>query len=41
MRGTAAELSKREVETPRGGTWHPQLVNRIVRRLARCAATSP
>jgi hypothetical protein len=33
MRGIAAELEKRKVETPRGGVWHPQLVKRIVERL--------
>jgi hypothetical protein len=33
MRGIAVELNKREVETPRGGAWHPQLVKRIVERL--------
>jgi DNA invertase Pin-like site-specific DNA recombinase len=33
MRAIAAELTKRKVETPRGGTWHPQLVTRIVERL--------
>jgi DNA invertase Pin-like site-specific DNA recombinase len=33
MRGIAAELEKRKVETPRGGAWHPQLVSRIVQRL--------
>jgi hypothetical protein len=33
MRGIAAELEKRKVETPRGGEWHPQLVKRIVQRL--------
>jgi DNA invertase Pin-like site-specific DNA recombinase len=35
MRGIAAELLKRKVPTPRGGTWHPQLVTRLVRRLDR------
>jgi DNA invertase Pin-like site-specific DNA recombinase len=34
MRGIAAELDRRKVETPRGGAWHPQLVSRIVQRLA-------
>ena len=34
MRGIAAELEKRKIETPRGGAWHPQLVKRIVERLA-------
>jgi hypothetical protein len=29
----ALELEKRKVETPRGGSWHPQLVKRIVQRL--------
>jgi DNA invertase Pin-like site-specific DNA recombinase len=33
MRGMAAELTKRKVPTPRGGSWHPQLVKRIVERL--------
>jgi Recombinase len=33
MRGIAAELEKRKVETPRGDAWHPQLVRRTVRRL--------
>jgi DNA invertase Pin-like site-specific DNA recombinase len=33
MRGIAAELDKRKVETPRGGAWHPQLVKRIMQRL--------
>ena len=33
MRGIAAELDRRKVETPRGGTWHPMLVSRIVARL--------
>jgi len=33
MRGIAAELRKRKVETPRGGMWHPHLVARIVQRL--------
>jgi DNA invertase Pin-like site-specific DNA recombinase len=33
MRGIAAELDKRKVDTPRGGAWHPQLVKRIVERL--------
>ena len=31
--GIAAELDKRKVPTPRGGSWHPQLVKRIVQRL--------
>ena len=30
MRGIAAELDRRKVETPRGGPGHPQLVSRIV-----------
>jgi hypothetical protein len=34
MRGIADELDKRKVPTPRGGSWHPQLVKRIVQRLA-------
>jgi DNA invertase Pin-like site-specific DNA recombinase len=34
MRGIANELEKRKVLTPRGGAWHPQLVKRIVERLA-------
>jgi len=33
MRGIAAELDRRKVETPRGGAWHPMLVSRIVARL--------
>ena len=33
MRGIAVELEKRKVQTPRGGTWHPQLVKRVVQRL--------
>jgi hypothetical protein len=33
MRGMAVELTKRNVATPRGGAWHPQLVKRIVERL--------
>jgi len=33
LRGIAAELEKRKVKTPRGGSWHPQLVKRIVERL--------
>jgi hypothetical protein len=33
MRGIANELTKRKVQTPRGGSWHPQLVKRIVQRL--------
>ena len=35
MRGIAVELDKRKVPTPRGGAWHPQLVARVVRRLAQ------
>jgi hypothetical protein len=34
LRGMAAELTKRRVPTPRGGTWHPQLVARVLERLA-------
>ena len=34
MRRMAIELTKRKVQTPRGGSWHPQLVRRIVERLA-------
>jgi hypothetical protein len=30
MRGIANELKKRKVQTPRGGAWHPQLVERLV-----------
>jgi hypothetical protein len=37
IRGMAVELTKRKVETPRGGAWHPQLVKRIVERLERQA----
>jgi DNA invertase Pin-like site-specific DNA recombinase len=33
VRGIAVELDKRKVPTPRGGSWHPQLVKRIVQRL--------
>ena len=33
MRGIANELTKRKVQTPRGGSWHPQLIKRIVERL--------
>jgi Recombinase len=33
MRGIAAELEKRKVQTPRGGSWHPQPVKRVVERL--------
>jgi DNA invertase Pin-like site-specific DNA recombinase len=33
MRGIAGELSKRKIETPRAGVWHPQLVKRIVHRM--------
>jgi hypothetical protein len=39
MCAIAAELTKRKVETPRGGTWHPQLVTRVVRRFGREAAS--
>jgi Recombinase len=28
--GMAVELEKRNMPTPRGGSWHPQLVKRIV-----------
>jgi hypothetical protein len=30
MRGIANELEKRKVQTPRGGSWHPQLVKRTI-----------
>jgi DNA invertase Pin-like site-specific DNA recombinase len=33
MRSIASELEKRKVPTPRGGSWHPQLVKRVVQRL--------
>jgi hypothetical protein len=33
MRAIAAELRKRKVPTPKGGTWHPELVTRIVLRI--------
>lgn len=33
MRGIADELTKRKVQTPRGGAWHPQTVKRVVQRL--------
>jgi hypothetical protein len=38
MRGIANELKKRKVQPPRGGSWHPQLVKRIMQRwqAARC-----
>jgi hypothetical protein len=32
-RTIAVELEKRKMPTPRGGSWHPQLVKRIVQRL--------
>jgi hypothetical protein len=35
IRGIAGELEKRKPQTPRGGAWHPQLVKRIVQRLAQ------
>src|SRR5450830_1351822 len=35
MRAIAAELQKRKVPTPKGGTWHPETVTRVVRRLER------
>ena len=34
LRAIAAELTKRRVPTPRGGVWHPQLVARVLERLA-------
>jgi DNA invertase Pin-like site-specific DNA recombinase len=37
MRGIALELNKRKRPTPRGGSWHPQLVRRIVQRLGAAA----
>jgi DNA invertase Pin-like site-specific DNA recombinase len=33
LREIAVELERRNVATPRGGRWHPQLVQRIVQRL--------
>ena len=33
LRAIAAELTKRGVPTPRGGTWHPQLVTPVLERL--------
>lgn len=33
LRGIAVALTKRRVPTPRGGTWHPQLVARVLERL--------
>ena len=33
MRGIANELKKRRVQTPRGGSWHPHLVKRVMQRL--------
>jgi DNA invertase Pin-like site-specific DNA recombinase len=38
MRSIASELEKRKVPTPRDGAWHPQLVKRIVERLAATVA---
>ena len=32
MCGIALELNKRKQPTPRGGSWHPQLVKRIIQR---------
>jgi hypothetical protein len=37
LRGMADELTRRKVPTPRGGTWHPQLVKRTLERLALTA----
>jgi DNA invertase Pin-like site-specific DNA recombinase len=34
LRAIAAELTKKRVPTPRGGVWHPQLVARVLERLA-------
>ena len=33
MRAIATELRKRKVPTPKGGTWHPELVTRGVRKV--------
>ena len=33
LRDIAAELTKSGIPTPRGGTWHPQLVARVLERL--------
>jgi hypothetical protein len=41
LRGMADELTRRKVPTPRGGTWHPQLVKRIVQRLELRHLASP
>jgi hypothetical protein len=38
IRGIATELEKRKMPTPRGGAWHPQLVTRIVERLAQASS---
>ena len=38
LRGMAAELTKLRVPTPRGGAWHPQLVARVLERLAAMSA---
>ena len=32
LREIARELTKRKIETPRGGEWHPQLVQRVMQR---------
>ena len=32
-RAAAAELNKRQVETPAGGRWHPETFSRVRRRL--------
>jgi DNA invertase Pin-like site-specific DNA recombinase len=34
LRDMARELTKRKQPTPRGGSWHPELVKRIVQRFA-------
>jgi DNA invertase Pin-like site-specific DNA recombinase len=41
LRGMAAELTKRKVPTPTGGKWHPQLVSRILGRLANLNRPHP
>jgi DNA invertase Pin-like site-specific DNA recombinase len=38
IRDIATELEKRKMPTPRGGAWHPQLVKRIVERLAQASS---
>jgi DNA invertase Pin-like site-specific DNA recombinase len=37
MRDIAAELHQRQIPTPRGGMWHPQMVKRTLQRLEAAA----